>query len=139
MEHEKVDEEFVTVNVESILPADVGKALAEFAKEAIDLCDERRFKLALGGWSRELNKLKVVRIAGDLLHQFGVVSREQSLKVGWRRARPLVQLRHDLVLKNRPRPTVLDRLPGIPNAGCLLVKPVEQKLVVAPGQFPHKL
>jgi hypothetical protein len=101
VEHEEVDEELVAVDIEAPLPPDEREAGAELEQEPFDLSDEGVLEVALGGVAGQGQELEAVRVLDQLLHQLGVVGRQDVGEVRWGGAGSKMELGHDLVGQHR--------------------------------------
>src|SRR3954451_2328076 len=96
VEHQQVDEELVVVQLQAPLAANECEPGAHFEEEPLELGDERPLQVALGERGGEGEKLEVVWVLGQLLHQLGLAGRHGVSEVRWGSSSSAVQLRHDL-------------------------------------------
>jgi len=101
VEHEEVDEELVAVDVEAPLPSDEREPGAELEQELFDLRDEGALEVALGDVAGQGQELEAVRVLDQLLHQLGVVGREDVGEIRRGGTGSKMELGHDLVGQHR--------------------------------------
>jgi hypothetical protein len=137
VEEQEVDEEVVALDVEVHVPTDESEPGTELPKSLCDPADHAVLEFALRRISVDSEEVEGVRVAGDLLREFGVAVRENAGVVARCGSLALVQARADLVCQDRSAPPVHDVLRGVPVPQLLILELVEQLDDVAPGQLSN--
>jgi hypothetical protein len=135
----QVDEELVAGNLQPELPADKGKARAQFQQKARDVADQTVFDFPLVGVIAQAQEVKQVRVLERLAGQRRLGSRQPSLKVRHRAALALLQPVLDVQRKCHARPAVLHCLRRIPLAVSCVVQLRQERHDVEPRQLVSRL
>jgi hypothetical protein len=116
MIEEQIEIVVLVADLEMVLAADEGEALAEFEDQGSKVLDERAFQVALEDFRTERQEVEGIGILDDLLGQGRLFGRQRAREVGQRATLACEQVALDLVGENVAAPAVLDRLARVPGA-----------------------
>jgi putative heme degradation protein len=136
---QEVDVEILVVDFEVNLTSDESETHAEFEEELLDVIQESLLNLPFARLFADGEKIEDVWIFERLLSKVRLRRRKSESEVRDRLALALIQTALDLMDENSTTPTVLDGLPGVPEASGGVFNTLKQDDVLPPGDFTHKL
>jgi len=136
---EKVDLEVGVAHFERHLPAHEGEPGAELQKKALDVVHERLLDCALPSRVGGAEEVKEVRVLEDLGGEVRLGGRQRVPEVGDGLALARVGTTVDLEHQDAVRPTVLHRLPSVPEPFGGVVELLQERDVVIPWDLCKSL
>ena len=136
---EEVDEELVTVHLDTVLAADEGEARAQLQQEPSDVADDGILDVALVGLLAQAQEIEMVRVLEHLCDQPCLGRRQPAIEVVQRRPLPQVEPALDMRFEDGTGPALRERPRRVPLSGDGVGNLGQESDDVEPGQLVSRL